>query len=507
MTGRAHLDRKRIGAIALWALLPVVFVAWAALQLRTAARVPALSVDEAWVLLKIGSGAPAGPMLNGMNGYTGGLHLYALSLIADRFGASTAVLRTTAVVANAIAMAVFCAGVQRLWRSWTTTAITAALFFCLPVFAAFGRLGLELTAVVPLLLAIAVWFAACAETAPRRWLVYSFLAGLFVGFAVFTHVIALAVAVAVVIVAVIRRPRAVLRLVPFVVGAAVGIVPRLILWLSDAAAGTSTTNALDFLPRLLDMTAIPGVLAGLWDGPLLYLRFTGLEPDILLPVTTLLIVAAIAVRVFGIAGGARFQAVELLPPLALAIAIAILVLITPAFSLRYFVLPSALLVVTIARLFSRGLEGSPTAVKVAAVVAITLACGWHLVGQDRWLDKPTLEGRNACVVFPLGKRLSETSCHFTDVTDLYNYLIDRRVFEITTPVYIAAPLAVLDRKFQRLTLHSIDEGLPKNGRIALVVYDAPMAAGNEGPDLRKAKSVAGLARQDDSPRNFIVFMN
>jgi len=66
---------------------------------------------------------------------------------------------------------------------------------------------------------------------------------------------------------------------------------------------------------------------------------------------------------------------------------------------------------------------------------------------------------------------------------------------------------VLDRKFQRLTLHSIDEGLPKNGRIALVVYDAPMAAGNEGPDLRKAKSVAGLARQDDSPRNFIVFMN
>ncbi len=314
-------------------------------------------------------------------------------------------------------------------------------------------------------------------------------------------------AAAVVIVAVIRRPRAVLRLVPFVLGAAVGTVPRLILWLG-AGAGTLTTHAFNFAPRLLDLAAVPGILAGLWDGPLLYLRFTGLEPSILVPITTLTIIAAIVVRVVGVVGGARFHAVELLPPLALTIAVGIIVMITPAFSLRYFELPTALLVVTIARLFSRGLEGSPTTIKAAMALVITFACGWHLVGQDYWLNKPHLDGRNACVVFPLGRRLSETSCHFTDVTDLYSYLIDRNAFDVTAPTFIAWPLEALDNsKFRLLTFHPVREGIPTGRRAALVVYNAPKAAGISGPDLRQARSVAGLVRQADSPRNFIVFMN
>lgn len=507
MSGGAHLDTKRLGAIALWGLLPMTFAVWAAFQLRFAGRVPGLSVDEAWVLLRVGSSGPVGPFLDGMNGYTGGLHLYPLSLITEWFGASTVVLRTVAVVTNAIAMTVFCAAIQRLWRSWTTTAITAALLFCLPVFAAFDRLGLELTAVLPLLLAIAAWFAACAGTLPRWRLVNAFLAGLFAGFAVFTHVIALGVATAVVVVAIVRRPIGVLRLIPFALGAAVGIVPRLVLWLGQTPAGTLTERAFDFGSRLQDMASIPGVLAGLWDGPLVYLRFAGLEPNILVPVTSLTLIAAIVVRVIGIAGGVRFQAIELLPPLALVLAVGIVVMITPALSLRYFVLPIAFLVVTIARLFARGLEGSSKTVRAGATLVIVLACGWHLVGQESWLNRPFLEQRNACVVFPLGHRLSETSCHFTDEADLYGYLVDHGVSDVVTPPFIGWPLEVLDSGSYRLTLHPIGGTVPTNRRVAIVAYDAPMAAGINGPDLRQVNVLAGLPRQDDSPRNFIVFMN
>jgi hypothetical protein len=111
------------------------------------------------------------------------------------------------------------------------------------------------------------------------------------------------------------------------------------------------------------------------------------------------------------------------------------------------------------------------------------------------------------VVFPLGNRLSETSCHFTDVTDLYAYLIDRDVSDVVTPTFIGWPLQVLDAKLHRLTLYLPEGVVTSHRRVAVVAYDAPKAAGTYGPDLRPEQSYDDLPRQNDSPRNFIVFMN
>ncbi|MCZ6709424.1 MAG: hypothetical protein O7B25_03585 [Gammaproteobacteria bacterium] len=497
-----------------WVGITAIFAGWAAVQLLTAGQAPGLHFDEAWAILRAHQIAEGARPLNGMNEYTGGLHLYLLAGILEVFGYGVGALRSATVLLNAAAFALLCAAVHRLWKDPVTTMLAGALYFSLPLFAGFGRMGTEITAVVPFLLAAAGYLGvrAFGGSRFRGWLLLG--AGILVGLAAFTHIIALAVPAALgvlVVLSGLRRPRELVRWWPFVVGAGLAFAPRIAGFVSSGSLPRG--NIFIFDPRVVDLPALPTTVAALWDGGLIYLRFTGLQPDwLVLPITSLLIILTVVFRAYAVVRGSGFAVRELAPAAALLLAVLFVVVITPAFSIRYFLLPSLLLPVVIARAGGLAAKNATAPMKMTAAAVFTVVCGWHLAGQSIGLVSPHLRGTNECAVFSIGKRLVETSCHFADAGALYAYLTEQRVRNVFTDVSVRWPLQVLDLENGRLNVRPFGASAARNyGRSAIVAYDAERAFATFGPKLREASSIGigggRFVRGPDSPRNFLVFMD
>lgn len=445
-------------------------------------------------------------MFNGMNPYTGGLHLYPLSWLFELFGYDVGVLRTVAVLCNAVAMAVFVVAIDVYWRDRTTTYVAAALLFALPVFGAYGRFGIEVAAFVPLMLAIAALLAALGATRQRNTAVLFVASGLLVGLATFTHIIAICVPAAVAAAFFLRRPTNVLGMLPFALGVAVILVPRIlgiVLIPTERLVGDAVLN---HWARLIDLPNLPGTLLAIWDGPLVYRRFTGAIPALsIVPATSAFLVFAVALRtVAAVQGGVRFALDEVLPAVTLVLAVLAVIAVTPSYSLRYFVLPSFLLPVIVARLIAVSRPGLGGVYARATAAAVAALCCFHLAGHAWGLALPHLRDRNTCDSFLLGSRLLETSCQLVETHQLYLYLTKTGVRTVIAPPHIAWPLEAHDIGIDRITAVS-DPIESDRSTTAIVVYAGPASEGNLGPDLREAPGYHGLPRDEDSPKHFIVF--
>ena len=165
-------------------------------------------------------------------------------------------LRSVTVLLNAAAMGLLCTAIHRLWNDRVTTMLAAALFASLPLFAAYGRMGTEVTGVIPFLLAAAGYIGVRARTNSQYGVWLRMGAGVLVGMAAFTHVIALSVPMALVFLVLIpalSNPARLMRWWPFVIGAVLAFAPRIISLLATSSDSLPGGNVFIFHPRFADL--------------------------------------------------------------------------------------------------------------------------------------------------------------------------------------------------------------------------------------------------------------
>jgi len=480
------------------ALLAAVGLGLATIGANT---IPGLHADEAWVMLRVREIADGARPLFGMNHYTGALHQYLAWPFLAASGFQVWGLRLVGALANVAALLIGIDILRRLhpdepmiWRWTGALCVTAAPFV------AFSRFGIETAMLEPVLVLGALWLLL-AVPAPRC---AGSLAGLALGIAVYNHALALAAVAAILSGALAARGRGVWRhprMRWMAVGLAIGLLPTGIgqfLHLqepaapSDIAAAQSVAPAasaapdsaevLEFLWHLLlDLAAVPFILAGMLDGGLLFQRVTGerLVPVIPYASLALVVLAWLAVRR---RGGAAWPPIDRAILLAMLVLPLVTVLIAPRLALRYFQLPALLLPYALAR-FARAAMAPRLGNGLLGVV-LALQIGY--LGANYFWAFARSGGRLSD--FAIGWTTVETSNHLVRTDRLYRELLAAGARDVIGDPFTARPLAALDLPAGRLSVRTIE---PRELASAAA---APTPA--TGPIAIVGHARAGAARQD-----------
>ena len=430
---------------------------------------PGLHADEAWSILRIAEIRDGHHRLDGMNGYTGVLHHYlALPLVA-LLGPVPAALRLTGAFLNVLALVALVLLLARLdagrpmVRVWTPLLVAVSANFVIQ-----SRFAIEVTMLQPLLfLAAGAALVRATEAPRRRGALLATAAGVMVGIAVYSHLLAAATAggLAIGLVAGFGPRVACHRLaVPLVAGFLVGAAPRVASLILAAAgpgdgaqvAATGPAIAVDaalvgreVLGRLGDIAYVPVLIGRLLDGDLLFLRTTG---QVLLPVVPFLSAALavfgarqLLVRPWSLSRLDRALLVAFLASLVLT------VLISPGLAPRYFVLHGLAAVYLLVRLVTAWVQAGPVRrIAAHAVLAGLAAIQAAYVGVDYLAAFRRSGGLDA--TFPIGFRLVETSSHFMRTDGLHAALATAGLTDIRAGNFLAWPLAVHDLEARRLRI-------------------------------------------------------
>ena len=503
-------------------------------------QIPGLHDDEAWIIHTAAQMEQGARPLSGMNQYTGALHVYLLWPLMETFGYGVEVLRAAAAVCGALCM-LLCMLLYRALYGGGRAAWVGMLLVSSPAAVAFFRFGVEITTVVPLLLLGALLLltrAAAGEAVdttshhPRsssavsvasRINLQAVAAGLLMGLAAYTHVIALCapLAAALALAAVTRgrglRHRAAWQAA---LGFVVGFAPRLAQLPSMGAAWTTSRLADSSPGRLLqDVLWSPALLRGLWDGELVYQRFAG---GSLMPVvpyaSAALAVLALWRGVLHLTRRAPLRRAEGWILLFALLYLLLLLLVSPALSLRYFSLLLLLLPLVLVALAEPMMDrGGRSRLLVQLILcAVVLLNGLYLAGNYFFAFS---RSGGAPAMFSLGQRLTETSNHFVRTDLLYDQLVSRDVGLVMGTHFIVGPLRVHDRQQARLRFDEFQPGelvpVASPGswpqRTALVFYNGLMIRRGQTHDLRPRRVIHSRGRRFlKDPlftQNFLVFIN
>ena len=489
-------------------------------------QIPGLHADEAWTIQTVARLEQGARPLSGMNQYTGALHLYLLWPLMEIWGYRVEVVRAVAAVCGALCL-LLCMLLYRALRGDGRATWVGMLLVSSPSAVAFFRFGVEITTVVPLLslTALLLLTRVATDPAPRSATVNvrAVVAGLLFGLAAYTHVIALCMPLAVALAAaVVTRGRALGRRAVWqaALGFVAGFAPRLTQLFSLGEAWTSSRMADSSPGQLLhDALWSPLLLSGLWDGGLIYQRFAG---ACLLPVVPYASAALLALALWRAAlhltRRAPLTVTEVAAPLLVSLYLVLLLVVSPALSLRYFSLLLLLLPVVLVVLAGPIMDrGARSRLVVQGVLcAVVLLNGLYLAGNYFFAFS---KSGGAVAVFPLGQRLTETSNHFVRTDLLYPQLVQRGVDLVMGTHFIVGPLAVHDRQRGRLRFEEFQPGeqappAPPGvtpGSTALVFYNGPMVHGGETFDMRPRQVIISRGRRFvRAPlftRNFLVFIH
>ena len=501
-------------------------------------QIPGLHDDEAWLIHTAARLHQGARPLSGMNQYTGALQVYLLWPLMEVWGFRVEVVRAVAAVCGALCM-LLCMLLYRALRDDGRSIWVGMLLVSSPSAVAFFRFGVEITTVVPLLQLAALLLltrAVAREGAAARTIdgaaapvavtgspveLRALAAGLLLGLAAYTHIIALCLPLALAL-ALLTRSRGLNHRVAWQVAAGfvAGFAPRLLQLGSLGAVWTDSRMA-DSSPGqlLLDALWSPVLLAGMWDGDLIYQRFAG---GCWLPVaphaTAALLGLALWRGALALRGHAPPGRADGLLALGSLLYLALLLLVSPALSLRYFSLLLLLLPLSLVWLagpiMDRG-RGSRQVVQ-GVLCAVVLLNGLYLAGNYFFAFS---RSGGSPALFPLGQRLTETSNHFLRTDLLYTQLTGQGVDLVMGTHFIIGPLGAHDLPRARLRLEEFQPGeqvpAPPPGvapqKTALVYYAGPMVRKGKVFDLRpRSAVVAGGRRFLRAPffdRNFLVFIH
>ncbi len=433
-----------LGCASLW--LPTLIAA--ALLLPSLSSIPGLHGDEAWILLRVRELAHGARPWDGMNFYTGAVHQYLVWPFVHLAGERVIALRLPGALLSLAAVTLTGFSLRRLVGERTALAC-GLLLATAPAVQALARFAIEVAALTPFCMALALAAYAFVATRPRSWatILVAFAGGIPLGIAAYSHLVALPIAAAAGLVAVafyglrlVRRPEPWAALLGF----AFGFAPRLaaivsmggpLALLRRSAGGPSFVPDLAYLPWLLQQT---------WDGRLIYQRFAA-SPGTAWPYPL-----AALVIVLGLRGWAR---VPWRPTRAAAAALAFVALasmatmaIAPHSAVRYFIGVLWVIPPLLGWLARPLLEHSQIrflragALTIAAVVLLNVG---NFIAS--YLVPFSAQG-GGLSVFPIGTRLVETSNHFVRTDRLYRALRERGIRRVYGNFFITMPLRVHDRQ-------------------------------------------------------------
>lgn len=457
----------------------------AALLLAWLPTLPGVTMDEAWIFHRVAELAAGERPVAGMTFYTGALHQYLLWPVFSLFGYHVGVLRAFGAVANLTALALFMVLVGRTFGTAAARRRAGLLLATAPAFVAFGRFGVELTALGPLLVVAGLLGLRLAAEGGRRWRPAAVLGGLSLGFAVWNHflMIAIPVALGASLLAlyglrVLRHPATWAAVAGFLVGWA----PQLWLVLAGqreswGGAGAGMAGAVDAVLRvriLGELPHLPGVLEGFWDGGLVYQRFCGPNRVPVLPYPALAAVAALGLRLRGGAGALRPARRDVLALALPALVVAVTVVISPGLSARFFVLPVAFGgAALLARLAPAGRAGT-------VLVGLVACANLGYLGTNYYYDYRQTGG--VASVYPLGAQLIESSTTFVDTRRLYDELVAADFDLVLANETISGPLGVhdwgrdaLEERYWRLATAPPEQLGDADARAAIVYHAGPLS--------------------------------
>jgi hypothetical protein len=422
--------------------------------------------------------------INGMNGYTGSLHLYVLAAVVRLFGERLVVYRGVSAFLNVVFVLATVSVARALTRKAPGSAWAGVLVASSPLFLLESRYMTELSSFVPAMLMGGLALCLSAIDRPRRWgLPLAGAGGLLAGLACYTHgaaaIFVLAAAVGTVAA---LRARAFQHPVAWAAagGILAGVVPRL-LHLTQAIESFRINTSFfgQTGSRAADLPSVLPILAGVLDGRLVYLRFTGEELVRVFPYFSLAIAAVAGLRAFAARG--PFDRAERALLASAVASLLLTVAIAPALAVRYFPLTAWLVqlwvFVTVVRIRQRA---SPRIGRLAAgLLATVIVCNLGYVTVDFHVAFARTGGRPAVV--PLGTRFLETSDHFMRMDRLYRELTDRGIRGAAAEEFIATPLAYYEQQERRglaLGLLPLErfpppDRLPPDDGLAFVYYEGP----------------------------------
>jgi hypothetical protein len=485
-------------------------------------EIPGFHGDEAWIFTSVKAIAAGARPLDGMNSYTGALYLYPLWPLFESMGYRLELLRAVAALTAAATAALIVAAARLPLFGGASPAWVAALLISSPAFVAFSRFASEVTVLLPLLVVGGLLSIARAmEAAGARRAARAGLGGALLGLATYTHVIAVAAPAAAGLAFLLCAPRRALRepaLRLAAAGFAFGFAPRWLPLLAGSGAGSWSYRLAKVASGRFarDFGSLPGVLAGGLDGGLVYQRYVGGSWIPVLPYASAALLLLIALRGLqrGDAGPGRR---ELALGLFVVLLADLLVVISSGLSLRYFLMNLYFAPLLLAALAAPLLAaGAPTARRIArATLAAVVALNVFYVGTNYFFAFSRTGGASS--VFPIGKRLLETSNHFMRSDRLYAQLVERGIETVLAKDFIALPLRAYDLERGLLRTLEFPPSQPpplapllEGRRVAVVYYNGPEVYRRRAWDLRGRERIqvgpVSLRRDPGFDPNFLVFV-
>ncbi len=510
--------------------------------------IPGLHGDEAWVVLRVVKITNGERPFSGMNFYTGALNEYLAWPFLVAAGYRFCALRVASALVNVLAV-LFALDIVRtlhpddpvLWF-WTGALWVTSVTFVLD-----SRFGVEMSMLSPALLLGGLWLITVAlrsQSQVRLWAA-GLGSGFMLGVGVYNHLVTIAVVAALGLGALAGFGTSLFRCgVTWLVAAGlfIGLTPTVIRLVETAhqsayaaipPVGTSslsqevagTLSALvGMLPSLRgpmgDLPALPGEMASIIDGGIMFQRFTG---ERLVPV-----IPYFSVALLGLGAAcwwrtrhqrlARIDRAMLVAWLAMPIAV---LLIAPYLALGYFEFPALVAPYALARfaLPSVREDGAPSRfgqigrVVLGAVLALQIS----YIAVDYFWALARSGGRPSW--FKLGSRLTETSEHFIRTDRLYRQLVAAGVHEVIAPKFLGWDLEAQDLPFHHLYwVHIRTDGLQdvqsprtKVGRVAFLLTSVGKPHGASSEDILRTmqRFVVGrlkYVRASGFDQNFMVFI-
>lgn len=457
-------------------------------------NVAGLHVDEAWIFARVKELAAGAHHINGMNGYTGALHQYLLYPVFEIFGYRLEVLRIACAFFNTLAI-LFAMLCVRVLHSGKNLHLLVGLLLCtFPVFVTQARFCIELTCLNPLLTFAGLYLLAKAVHSgrSRRRMALAAAGGACLGLAAYNHIIGITLPLALFATVVVFYRRELFKNLGGVLcvaaGFFMGFFPRLISYVSSflhhsrggRISGEGHFRLFNFLP---DITHVPAVFSGIWDGGLVFLRVTGKNLVPVLPYVTVSMIALLFVNLFWLkTRPSRRDSAMLFGAFLFVLAIMV---ITPGLAIQYFELPSLFLPYFLVRLVAPLLEKGSKVQRGIGMAAMGLILSLNLlyVSADYFAEFCMTKGTIG--VFRLGNRIMETSNHFVDVENLHRQITGRDITVVASLYPIVLPLWVYDLPIKTLRFVSFTNASPgadsfpdASKKMAIIFYNGPTPALN-----------------------------
>jgi len=413
--------------------------------------VPAPHFDELWFLFKTKNlfDAKISPPLNGMNSYTGAIQIYLLFPILALFGFTIKTIRITNALINTSTLLFLIYTVKALHPNKKYHLLFGIITAAFPFFACMGRFAVEITSTNFLLTSAGFFFITTSFNTDKKFKrLYGFLSGLSFGLASYNHMLSILpfASFSLALLIFYRKFFFKNKILKFVLlGFILGFAPRIASLILIKKPITDNI----FIPAAIikDIPNLIKILIEMIDGKLIFLRFAGDTLIPLFPYFSSILIILLWLRFAFIKK--RINKTDKVILTGFFIMIILLILITPRFSIRYFLIPMLFAPYLLARLASSlGENGGAILKKVSCILtaAVILLNIFYLTSN--YFVSFLISGGKA-TTFRIGERLVETSAHFILADRLYKELINKKVKAIVADVAIIMPVLY----------HDIDEKL------------------------------------------------